>query len=86
MTQHTVLSFVLLAAVFLAGATLGQMLLRVRLARLERINMLVDQRRLRTLARAWESRSRALGTGNETRYEHEVRTEIDTILAELERR
>lgn len=84
MTQHTLLSFVLLAAVFLAGASLGQMLLRVRLARLERINMLVDQRRLRTLARAWESRARALG--NETGYEHEVRGEIDTILAEIERR
>jgi len=84
MTQHTLLSFVLIAAVFLAGASFGQLVLRVRLARLERINMLVDQRRLRTLARAWESRSQVLGA--ETGYVHEVRGEIDSILAEIERR
>ena len=84
MTNQTLLSFVLLAAVFLAGASFGQLLLRVRLARLERLNMLLDQRRLRSLARAWESRARVLGTN--THYEQDVRSEIDSILAHIEKR
>jgi hypothetical protein len=86
MTQQTLLSFVLIAAVFLAGASVGQLLLRIRLARLERINMRLDQRRLNALARAWQSRAanRAAGTGDETLFELEVRNEIDSILTEIE--
>lgn len=87
MTQQTLFSFVLLAAVFLAGASVGQLLLRIRLARLERINLRLDQRRLNTLARAWQMRvDPAAGTSGETAYEAGVRHEIDALLTEIERR
>lgn len=82
MTQQTLLLFVLIAAVFLAGASVGQLLLRIRLARLERINMRLDQRRLNALARAWQSRA-ALGE-HDAAFETEVRDEIETILTEIE--
>lgn len=84
MTQQTLLVFVLLAAVFLAGATIGQLLLRIRLARLERINMRLDRRRLDALAKAWQSRAAALPE-HELAFETEVRDEIETILTEIEK-
>lgn len=87
MTQQTLLSFVLLAAVFLAGASVGQLLLRIRLARLERINLRLDQRRLNTLARAWQMRVAHAGApSGDAVYEDGVRSEIDALLAEIERR
>ena len=82
MTQQALLLFVLIASVFLAGASVGQLLLRIRLARLERINMRLDQRRLNALARAWQSRA-ALGEQDAV-FELEVRDEIETILTEIE--
>jgi hypothetical protein len=86
MTQQTLLSFVLIAAVFLAGASVGQLLLRIRLARLERINMRLDQRRLNALARAWQSRAanHSSGAADESLFELEVKNEIDSILTEIE--
>lgn len=84
MTQQSLLLFVLLAAVFLAGASVGQLLLRIRLARLERINMRLDQRRLNALARAWQSRA-AAGAVDESVFEREVRSEIESIVTEIER-
>jgi hypothetical protein len=85
MTQQTLLVFVLIAAVFLAGASVGQLLLRIRLARLERINMRLDQRRLNALAKAWQSRAVAIPE-QDSAFESEVRDEIDTILTEIEKR
>ncbi len=84
MTQQTLLVFVLLAAVFLAGASVGQLLLRIRLARLERINMRLDQRRLNALARAWQSRAASL-PDRDIAFESEVREEIETLLTEIEK-
>lgn len=85
MTQQTLLVFVLLAAVFLAGAAVGQLLLRVRLARLERINLRLDQRRLNALAKAWQSRLHQPEDA-EAAFRTNVREEIDSILTELEQR
>jgi hypothetical protein len=85
MTQQTLLVFVLIAAVFLAGTSIGQLLLRIRLARLDRINMRLDQRRLNTLAKAWQSRA-AASPERDLAFEVEVREEIDTILTEIEKR
>jgi hypothetical protein len=83
MTNQTLLLFVLISAVFLAGASVGQLLLRIRLARLERINMRLDQRRLNALAKAWQSRAAATGD-LDTAFELEVRGEIESILTEIE--
>ncbi len=85
MTHQSLLVFTLLAAVFLAGASIGQLLLRVRLARLERINLRLDQRRLNTLAKAWRARMPAPADADAT-FHANVREEIDSILSELERR
>jgi hypothetical protein len=84
MTQQTLLVFILVAAVFLAGASVGQLLLRVRLARLERINMRLDQRRLNALAKAWQSRAATM-PAQDIVFETEVREEIETILTEIEK-
>ncbi len=84
MTQQTFLAFVLIAAVFLAGASIGQLLLRVRLARMERINRRLEQRRFDAFTRALHSRAAAAresGPG----FEHQVRHEIEAILMELEK-
>lgn len=86
MTQQTLLVFVMLSAVFLAGVSVGRLMLRVRLARLERINMRLDQRRLNTLAKAWQSRAAAAVSEAEAHYASNVRDEIDSILTELEKR
>jgi hypothetical protein len=86
MTQQTFLALALIAAVFLAGASIGQLLLRVRLARLERINRKLDQKRLDALARALNSRAALLAhAGDDKVFEHRVRDEIDSILTEIEK-
>jgi len=85
MTQHAFLVFILLAAVFLAGVSVGQLMLRIRLARLERINIRLDQRRLDTLARAWHSRA-IPPDGSDAAFQSHVRDEIDSILTEMESR
>jgi hypothetical protein len=86
MTQQTFIAFVLIAAVFLAGASIGQLLLRVRLSRLERINRRLDQKRLDAFARALNSRAAHLSqAGDDKGFERLVRHEIDSILTEIEK-
>lgn len=83
MTQQTLLVFVLVTSVFLAGASIGQMLMRIRIARLERINMRLDRRRLNALARAWQSRA-PVPTGREDFLGESGRDDIEAILSEIE--
>lgn len=85
MTQQTFLAFVLIAAVFLAGASIGQLLLRVRLARMERINRRLEQRRFDAFTRALHSRAAAASRESGPGFEHRVRHEIEAILMELEK-
>lgn len=86
MTQQTFIAFILIAAVFLAGASIGQLLLRVRLARLERINRRLDQKRLDAFARALTSRNDRLSQASDDKgFERLVRHEIDSILTEIEK-
>jgi hypothetical protein len=86
MTQQTFITFILIAAVFLAGASIGQLLLRVRLSRLERINRKLDQKRLDAFARALSSRAIHLThAGEDKGFEKRVRHEIDSILTEIEK-
>ncbi|HEX2612118.1 MAG TPA: hypothetical protein VHO02_00800 [Fibrobacteria bacterium] len=86
MTQQNFIAFILVAAVFLAGASIGQLLLRVRLARLERINRKLDRKRLDAFARALHSRAALLPrAGDDKGFERRVRHEIDSILTEIEK-
>ena len=86
MTQQTFLALALIAAVFLAGASIGQLLLRVRLARLERINRKLDRKRLDAFARALNSRAAMTAhPHDDSGFERRVRHEIDTILTEIEK-
>ncbi len=86
MTQQTFLAFVLIAAVFLAGAAIGQLLLRVHLARLERINRRLDQKRLDAFTRALRTRVATERQGDDPGFEHRVRHEIEAILMEIEKK
>ena len=73
-----------LAAVFLAGASLGQLLLRLRLAKLERSNMELENRRLSALKKAIHSRAIIIEHRGPSQFEREVRDEIDEILGDIE--
>jgi Mg2+ and Co2+ transporter CorA len=73
-----------LAAVFLAGASLGQLLLRLRLAKLERANMELENKKLSSLKRVLHSRAIIIEHRGTRQYDREVRDEIDEILGDIE--
>ena len=85
MISESILILTILAAVFITGASLGQLLLRIRLAKLERMNMEIEQKRLSDLKKAIHSRAVIIEQGSPTRFEREVRNEIDDILGDIEK-
>jgi hypothetical protein len=82
-SQIFVLS-VLIAAVFLLGASVGQLLLRIRLEKLERINLELDEKRLAMLTEAIDSRS-IIVEHRGVRFEREVRDQINDMINEIEK-
>jgi Na+/H+ antiporter NhaC len=76
--------FVLVTAVFLLGASVGQLLLRIRLAKLEALNLQLDEERLSTLSRAIDSGSIVV-EHHGVRFEREVRDEINEMISEIEK-
>ena len=82
-SQIFVLS-VLIAAVFLLGASVGQLLLRIRLEKLERINLELDEKRLAMLTEAIDSRS-IIVEHRGVRFEREVRDQINEMINEIEK-
>jgi hypothetical protein len=84
MIPESMFILAVLAAVFLAGASLGQLLLRLRLAKLERSNMELENRRLSALKKAIHSRAIIIEHRGPSQYEREVRDEIDEILGDIE--
>ncbi len=84
MISETLLILTILAAVFITGASFGQMLLRLRLAKLEKSNLELEQKRIVDLKKAIHSRAVILERRKPTAYEQEVQDEIDEILGEIE--
>jgi hypothetical protein len=85
MISETILILTILAAVFITGASLGQLLLRIRLAKLERMNLELEQKRIQDLKRAINHRAIIIERRRLTnRFEEEVRDEIDEILGDIE--
>ncbi len=85
MISETILILTILAAVFITGASLGQLLLRIRLAKLERMNLELEQKRIVDLKRAINQRAIIIERRRPvTRFEEEVRDEIDEILGDIE--
>jgi hypothetical protein len=76
--------FVLVAAVFLLGASVGQLLLRIRLEKLESLNLQLDEKRLNMLTEAIDSRS-IIVEHRGVRFEREVRNEINEMISEIEK-
>lgn len=83
MFSQAFILFTLIAAVFLLGASVGQLLLRVRLEKLERVNLQLDQKRLATLSKALNGKAIVVERRG-ARYERDVRDEIDAMIHEIE--
>ncbi|MEO6097477.1 MAG: hypothetical protein ABIW76_18230 [Fibrobacteria bacterium] len=84
MISETILILTILAAVFITGASLGQLLLRIRLAKLERMNLEMEQKRITDLKKAINSRAIIIERRRPTKFEQEVQDEIDEILGDIE--
>ncbi|HKP96671.1 MAG TPA: hypothetical protein VJ385_13010 [Fibrobacteria bacterium] len=84
MISETILILTILAAVFITGASLGQLLLRIRLAKLERMNLEMEQKRIVDLKKAINSRAIIIERRRPTKFEQEIQDEIDEILGDIE--
>jgi len=84
MISETILILTILAAVFITGASLVQLLLRIRLAKLERMNLEMEQKRIVDLKKAINSRAIIIERRRPTKFEQEVQDEIDEILGDIE--
>jgi hypothetical protein len=84
MISETILILTILAAVFITGASLGQLLLRIRLSKLERMNLEMEQKRIVDLKKAINSRAIIIERRRPTKFEQEVQDEIDEILGDIE--
>jgi hypothetical protein len=76
--------FVLVAAVFLLGASVGQLLLRIRLEKLESFNLRLEEQRLNRLSQALDSGAIVVEHRG-MRFEREVRDEINDMISEIEK-
>ena len=84
MISETILILTILAAVFITGASLGQLLLRLRLAKLEQMNLEMEQKRILDLKKAINSRAIIIERRRPSKFEQEVQDEIDEILGDIE--
>jgi hypothetical protein len=84
MISESILILTILAAVFITGASLGQLLLRMRLAKMERMNLEMEQKRIVDLKKAINSRAIIIERRRPTKFEQEVQDEIDEILGDIE--
>jgi len=83
MFSQAFILFTLIGAVFLLGASVGQLLLRIRLEKMESVNLRLDQKRLATLSKALGGRAIVVERRG-ARYERDVRDEIDAMISEIE--
>jgi len=84
MISETILILTILAAVFVTGASVGQLLLRIRLAKMEKVNLEMEQKRITDLKKAINSRAIILDRQKASKFEQEVQDEIDEILGDIE--
>ena len=84
MISESILILTILAAVFITGASLGQLLLRLRLAKMERMNLEMEQKRIVDLKKAINSRAIIIERRRPSKFEQEVQDEIDEILGDIE--
>lgn len=84
MISETILILTILAAVLITGASLGQLLLRIRLAKMERMNLEMEQKRIVDLKKAINSRAIIIERRRPSKFEQEVQDEIDEILGDIE--
>lgn len=84
MISETLLILTILAAVFITGASVGQLMLRLRLAKMERANLEIEQKRVVDLKKAINARAIIIERRQPTRFEQEVQEEIDEILGDIE--
>ena len=75
---------IVIAAIFLLGASVGQLLLRIRLEKLEALNLRLDEERLSMLTQAIDSRS-IIVEHRGVRFEREVRDQINEMINEIEK-
>lgn len=81
---ETILILTVLGAVFVAGASVGQLLLRVKLAKMERENLELEKKRMADLRRTIKARAIFIERKGPNRLDQAVRDEIDEILGDIE--
>ena len=84
MISTEILILTILAAVFITGASLGQLWLRIRLAKIEKMNLEMEQKRIVDLKKAINQRAIIIERRRPTKFEQEVQDEIDEILGDIE--
>ncbi len=84
MISETLLLLMLLASVFLAGAAVGQLVFRYRLAKLERSNLILEQKRLDELKSMLKSKALVIERHHARNFEQEVRAQIDDLFKDLD--
>ncbi len=84
MIAESILILTILAAVFITGASFGQMLMRIRLAKLEKSNLELEQKRILDLKRAINSKAIIVERKRPSPFEQAIKDEIDEILGDIE--
>jgi len=87
--SYSLLIFILISAVFLSGTYIGQLILKIRIAKLEKENLLLSQKRIMDLKKILEKRTFTSDSTtrlniSEKEIDIAVRNEIDEILGDIE--
>ena len=83
MISETVLILTIVSAVFITGVSFGQILLRIRLVRMEKQNLELEHKRLIELKRVIQIRTPET-EADSGRFNQEVRNEIENLLGDIE--
>jgi len=85
MISETLISTILITLVFLSGTIVGQLILKLRLAKIEKDNLILEQKRvmdLKSILRVKSSSKRKRRSSSE--MDQLVRDEIDDIIDDIE--
>ena len=81
---ETILIISVMGAIFMAGAAIGQLLLKIRLSKLQKQSLEMEKKRLEELKKLVKARSKFIEHQVAAGYEQAVRDEINQILGDIE--
>ncbi|MFC1585376.1 hypothetical protein ACFL5V_07505 [Fibrobacterota bacterium] len=88
MISESLIIMILVSLVFLSGTYVGQLIFKIRLAKLEKENLMLGQKRMSDLKNLLSTKSHSSGRRKKhhssSAMDRAVRDEIDDILGEIE--